>query len=157
MKRHMETNNRLKSAGKALQQHVDNLITLFVYDTLPLRPNGILEEKTGILWIQLSPSVNQLANALCALITRAISLDSTIAGRGDLSWFDTKMVISFIFPLASLIPIATIMFTCRTAPHFQNAHKSTGKCCLQVSLQFQIRILLQSNRQEASFSLINCL
>ena len=52
MKRHMETNNRLKSAGKALQQHVDNLITLFVYDTLPLRPNGILEEKTGILWIQ---------------------------------------------------------------------------------------------------------
>ena len=53
MQRHMETNNRLKSAGKALQQHVDNLITLFyVYDTLPLRPNGILEEKTGMLWIQ---------------------------------------------------------------------------------------------------------
>jgi hypothetical protein len=30
----------MKSAGKALQQDVDNLITLFdVYDTLPLRPN----------------------------------------------------------------------------------------------------------------------
>jgi hypothetical protein len=40
----METINRLKSAEKALQQDVDNLITLFdVYDTLPLRPNGILE------------------------------------------------------------------------------------------------------------------
>ncbi len=44
MKSHMETINRLKSAEKALQQDVDNLITLFdVYDTLPLRPNGILE------------------------------------------------------------------------------------------------------------------
>ena len=44
MKSHMETINRLKSAGKALQQdNVDNLITYFyVYDTLPLRPNGIL-------------------------------------------------------------------------------------------------------------------
>jgi hypothetical protein len=42
----METINRLKSAGKALalQQDVDNLITLFdEYDTLPLRTNGILE------------------------------------------------------------------------------------------------------------------
>jgi hypothetical protein len=46
MQRHMETINRLKSAGKALalQQDVDNLITLFdEYDTLPLRTNGILE------------------------------------------------------------------------------------------------------------------
>ncbi len=44
MQRHMETINPLKSAGKTLQQDVDNLITLFdVYDLLPLRPNGILE------------------------------------------------------------------------------------------------------------------
>ena len=44
MQRHMETINRLKSAGKALQQDVDNLITLFdVHNTLPLRPNGTQE------------------------------------------------------------------------------------------------------------------
>ena len=44
MQCHMETINRLKSAGKALQQDVDNLITLFdVYNTLPLRPNGTQE------------------------------------------------------------------------------------------------------------------
>jgi hypothetical protein len=30
-------------------------------------------------------------------------------------------------------------------------------CCLQVSLQFPIRMLLQSTRQEASSSFINCL
>ena len=53
MQRHMETINRLKSAGKALQQDVDNLITLFdVYDTLPLRPNGILE---GENWDAVDP------------------------------------------------------------------------------------------------------
>jgi hypothetical protein len=91
------------------------------------------------------------------MITLAISLDSTIAGRGVLIWFDTKMEISFIFPLAILIPIETIMFTCRTAPLLQNTHRSTGMCCLQVSLQFPIRMLLQSTRQEASNSLINCL
>ncbi len=47
---------------------------------------------------------------------------------------------NFIFPLASLIPIETIMFTCRTAPHLQNAHRSMGMCCWQVSLQFPIRM-----------------
>jgi hypothetical protein len=53
MQRHMETINRLKSAGKELQQDVDNLITLFdVYDTLPLRPNGILEGKN---WDDVDP------------------------------------------------------------------------------------------------------
>jgi hypothetical protein len=44
------------------------------------------------------------------------------------------MAISFIFPLASLIPIATIMFTCRTAPHLQNAHRSTGISKVQVTM-----------------------
>ena len=81
-------------------------------------------------------------------------LDQRLQLHGTL---DTKTAISFIFPLASLIPIATIMFTCRTAPHLQNVHRSTGMCCLQVSLQFPIRMLQQSNRQEASISLINCL
>jgi curved DNA-binding protein CbpA len=53
MQRHMETINRLKSAGKALQQDVDNLITLFdVYDTLPRRPNGLLE---GENWDAVDP------------------------------------------------------------------------------------------------------
>ena len=53
MQRHMETINRLKSAGKALQQDVDNLITLFdVYGTLPLNPRGFWREKIGMLWIQ---------------------------------------------------------------------------------------------------------
>ena len=53
MQRHMETINRLKSAGKALQQDEDNLITLIdVYDTLPLRPNGILE---GENWDAVDP------------------------------------------------------------------------------------------------------
>jgi len=53
MQRHMETINRLKSAGKALQQDVDNLITLFdVYDTLLLRPNGLLE---GENWDAVDP------------------------------------------------------------------------------------------------------
>ena len=118
---------------------------------------GLRREKIGMLWIQRSPSVNHLANALCALITRSISLDSTIEEREDLIWFDMKMAISSIFPLASLIPIETIMFTCRTATHLQNPHRSTGMRCLQVSLQFPIRMLLQSTMQEASFSLINCL
>jgi hypothetical protein len=158
MQRHMETINRLQSAGKSLQQDMDNLITLFhVYDTLPLRPNGILEGENWDAVDPMKPLGQPVANALCALITRTISLDSTIAGKGDLIWFDTKMEISFIFPLASLIHISTIMFTYRTALHLQNAHRSTGMCCLQVSLQFPIRMLLQSNRQEASFSLINCL
>ena len=53
MQRHMETINRLKSAGKALQQDMDNLITLFhVYDTLHLIPNGILE---GENWDAVDP------------------------------------------------------------------------------------------------------
>ena len=53
MQRHMETINRLKSAGKALQQDVDNLITLFdVYDTLPVRPYGLLE---GENWDAVDP------------------------------------------------------------------------------------------------------
>jgi hypothetical protein len=53
MQRHMETINRLKSAGKTLQKDVDILITLFdVYDTLPLRPNGILEVEN---WDDVDP------------------------------------------------------------------------------------------------------
>jgi hypothetical protein len=115
MQRHMETINRLKSAGKALQQDVDNLITLFdVYDTLPLRPNGLLEGENWDAVDPMKPLGQPVGKRfvvlhLCALITRAISLDSTIAGKGDLIWFDTKTVISFIFSLASLIPIATIL------------------------------------------------
>jgi hypothetical protein len=53
MQRHMETINRLKGDGKALEQDVDNLITLFhVYDTLPLRRNEILE---GENWNAVDP------------------------------------------------------------------------------------------------------
>jgi hypothetical protein len=53
LQRHMETINRLKSDSKALQQDVDNLLTLFdVYDTLPSRPNGIQE---GENWDALDP------------------------------------------------------------------------------------------------------
>jgi hypothetical protein len=89
---------------------------------------------------------------LWAMITRAISLDSTIIGRGVPIWFDTKMEISFLSPLANLIPIETIMFTCRTEPLLHNAYRSTGMCCLQVSIQFPIRILLPSTRQEVSIS-----
>jgi hypothetical protein len=68
MRRHMETINRLKSDGKALQQGVDNLMTLFyVYDTLPPRPNGIQEGENWDAVDPMSPSVNQLAIALCSL------------------------------------------------------------------------------------------
>jgi hypothetical protein len=35
-------------------------------------------------------------------------------------------------PLARLIPIKTIMLSCRTALLLQHAHRSTGMCCLQV-------------------------
>ena len=37
------------------------------------------------------------------MITRAMLLDSTIAGPVDLTWFDTKMAISVISPLKSLL------------------------------------------------------
>jgi hypothetical protein len=106
----------LKVTVQDFQQDVDNLLTLFdVYDTLPLRPNGIEEGENWVVLDQMKPLGQQLANALWAPVTRAISLDSTIAGRGVPIWFDTKMETSFLSPLASLIPIETIMLACRTA------------------------------------------
>jgi hypothetical protein len=56
MQRHTETITRLKTEGKALQEDVDNLLTLFdVYDTLPPRPNGIQEGENWDALDQMKP------------------------------------------------------------------------------------------------------
>ena len=159
MQRHMETINRLESDGKALQQDVDTLFTLFYgHDTLPPRPTGIQE---GENWDDVDP-MKLLGQPVGERFVRAdyagyiVGFDYRRAGGSYLVRYEDGDRLPF--PARELDTFQSSMFTCRTAPLLQSAHRSTGMCCcLQVSIQFPMRMLLQSTRQEVSISLSNCL
>ena len=127
-------------------------------DTLPPRPHGIQE---GQIWDTLDPTKplgQPISKRFVAQITRAMSLDMNIAGRGVIMWFDMRMEL-LSFPARELDGYrnaGTIMLFCRTAPLLQHAHRSGGRCCLQVLIQFPIRMPTPSPRQEVSTSLRNC-
>jgi hypothetical protein len=166
MQRHMTTINRLKSAGKALQQDVDNLITVFdVYDMLPLRPNGILE---GENWDAVDP-MKPLGQPVGKRLVRTdyagyiVGFDHHREGESYLVRYEDGDLLHF--PARELDTYRNYYVhiqNCAPPPERAQEHGNVlfagfTLCCLQVSLQFPIHMILQSNRQEASFFLINCL
>jgi hypothetical protein len=84
-------------------------------------------------------------------------LDSTIAGKGDLIWFDTKMAISFIFPLAGgLLFIGTEFSNVYTAVDTP-ARVRVVVCLVFVYLVYVCKYVLGHSRVSQPLNLRLCL